>query len=157
MLRRGGPIIDKSQFQLELSLGYVLNRAAGRMKRALDRRLAKHGLTTSQWSIMASIARQEGLTQMELGRRSLFDRPTTTGILTRLEERGIIERRQSPTDSRARAIFFTAAGKSLFAKLPSLAASVNTIATRGLSMAEHQQLLMLLDKVAQSFEEAERK
>ncbi len=49
------------QFQLDLSLGYVLNRAAGRMKRAFDRRLAEHGLTTSQWSIMACIAGEEGV------------------------------------------------------------------------------------------------
>jgi DNA-binding MarR family transcriptional regulator len=126
------------------------------MKRALDRRLAKHGLTTSQWSVMACIAREEGLTQIELGRRSLFDRPTTTGILTRLEERGMIERRQSPTDSRARAIFFTAAGKALFAKLPSLAASVNTVASKNLSIAEHRQLLSLLNKVAENLEESER-
>ena len=106
---------------------------------------------------MATIAREGGLTQMELGRRSLFDRPTTTGILTRLEERGIIERRQSPTDSRARAIFFTTAGKALFAKLPSLAASVNTIASRNLSIAEHRALLSLLNKVAENLEESEGK
>jgi DNA-binding MarR family transcriptional regulator len=143
------------QFRLELSLGYVLNRAAGRMKRAFDRRLAEYGLTTSQWSIMASIAAEEGLTQMELGRRSLFDRPTTTGILTRLEERGIIERRQSPTDSRARAIYFTDSGRTIFAKLPALAAAVNAVARKNLSTAEQRQLFDLLNRVAANFEEFE--
>ncbi len=104
---------------------------------------------------MASIAREEGLTQMELGRRSLFDRPTTTGILVRLEERGIVERRQSPTDSRARAIFFTSDGKTLFAKLPSLAAAVNAIAARNLSAIEQRQLLRLLNKIAANLEESD--
>jgi DNA-binding MarR family transcriptional regulator len=125
------------------------------MKRAFDRRLAEHGLTTSQWSIMASIAGEEGLTQMELGRRSLFDRPTTTGILTRLEDRGIIERRQSPTDSRARAIYFTSDGRTLFAKLPSMAAAVNAIAKKDLSATEQRQLFSLLNRVAANFEESE--
>jgi DNA-binding MarR family transcriptional regulator len=141
------------QFQLNMSLGYVLNRAAGRMKRAFDRRLAEHGLTTSQWSILACIAGEEGLTQMELGRRSLFDRPTTTGILTRLEERGVIERRQSPTDSRARAIYFSVDGRTLFARLPAMAAAVNAIATKNLSAAERRQLFDLLNRVAANFEE----
>jgi DNA-binding MarR family transcriptional regulator len=146
-------IITKPNFRLEGSLGYVLNRAAGRMKRAFDRRLSEHGLTTSQWNIMATIAEEEGLTQMELGRRSLFDRPTTTGILSRLEERGVVERRQSPTDSRARAVYFTAAGRALFATLPPLAASVNGIAIRNLSSTERDQLVSLLNKVADNFEE----
>jgi DNA-binding MarR family transcriptional regulator len=124
------------------------------MKRAFDRSLAEHGLTTSQWSILASIAGEEGLTQMELGRRSLFDRPTTSGILMRLEGRGLIERRQSPTDSRARAIYFTAAGRTLFAKLPAMAAAVNAIAKRNLSKPEQRQLMTLLDRVAANFEES---
>jgi len=104
---------------------------------------------------MASIAAEEGLTQMELGRRSLFDRPTTTGILTRLEERGIIERRQSPTDSRARAIYFTDSGRTIFAKLPALAAAVNAVARKNLSTAEQRQLFDLLNRVAANFEEFE--
>jgi len=104
---------------------------------------------------MASIAGEEGLTQMELGRRSLFDRPTTTGILTRLEDRGIIERRQSPTDSRARAIYFTSDGRTLFAKLPSMAAAVNAIAKKDLSATEQRQLFSLLNRVAANFEESE--
>jgi DNA-binding MarR family transcriptional regulator len=144
--------MDSEDFKLDESVGFIVNRAAIAMRRAFDQELAKHNLTTSQWSIMARLAEEEGLTQMELGRRSLFDRPTTTGILARLEERGLIERRRSATDTRARAIYFTAAGRALFRKLPPLAVAVNATACRHLSQAEQRQLVALLNRIAASFE-----
>jgi DNA-binding MarR family transcriptional regulator len=144
--------MDTENFKLDESLGFIVSRAALAMRRAFDQQLARHNLTTSQWSIMARLAEEEGLTQMELGRRSLFDRPTTTGILARLEERGLIERRRSATDTRARAIYFTPTGRALFRKLPPLAATVNATACKHLSAAEQRQLASLLNKVSSSFD-----
>jgi DNA-binding MarR family transcriptional regulator len=104
----------------------------------------------SQWSVMARLAGEEGLTQMELGRRPLFDRPATTGSLARVEARGLIGPRRSETGTRARAICFTVAARAV-PQAPVPRGAVNATACRHLSQTEQRQRVALLNKVAGSF------
>ena len=143
-----------SKFSLDDSLGFVLNRAAQRMKRAFELRLMAHDVTTAQWSVLARVAEEEGLTQLELAKRSMFDRPTITGIVSRLEARKLIVRKQAKHHARAYAVYLTAAGKALFAQLPPLAQEVNALAERNLSSAERRTLVSLLNRLSDNFADA---
>jgi MarR family transcriptional regulator, transcriptional regulator for hemolysin len=142
-------------FALDASLGFLLNKAALAMRRALDGQLAPHGLTAPQWSLLARIATQGGLTQVALGELSLFDRATTTGILARLEARGLISRRTHPDDPRAKAVHLTPAGASLYARLPGLAERVNTQASQGIGASDRRRLVELLEAIAANFDSPE--
>lgn len=139
-------------FALDESLGFLVNKAALCMRRAFEAELAGHGITAPQWSVLARIAEGEGLTQAALGQASMFDRATTTGILARLEARGLIERRPHPGDPRANAVFLTPAGRRLYARLPPLAERVNARAARGLARADAQRLHDLLARLIANFD-----
>lgn len=139
-------------FSLDESLGFLVNKAALRMRRAFEAELAAHEITTSQWSVLARVVEHEGLTQVALGQASMFDRATTTGILARLEARGLVQRRPHPDDPRANAVFMTPAGRRLYVRLPALAERVNAQAVRGMAPADAQRLHDLLEVLAANFD-----
>ena len=60
---------------------------------------------------------QPGLDQRTLASTIGFDTSTIGGVIDRLERRGLIERRTSPTDRRVRLLQVTAAGQALLAAI----------------------------------------
>lgn len=143
---------DDGGFALDTSLGFIVQKAAVCMRRAFEAELEPYGVTAPQWSLLARIAEQEGSTQAALGESSLFDRATTTGILARLEARGVVERRPHADDPRANAVFLTPAGRRLFAQLPALAERVNARALHGMTRADAQRLRELLGALIGNFD-----
>jgi len=73
--------------ELNESLGFLLNKAAGEMKYALETALRPYQLTPAQWSVLARLSQQDGQTISEVGDSLYFDRPTMSGIVRRLSEK----------------------------------------------------------------------
>jgi DNA-binding MarR family transcriptional regulator len=88
---------------------------------ALHRRtgecLAPCGVTADQFVLLALLAEEDGITQQELVRRAASDANTIRAMLVRLERRGLIARRQHPTDGRARRVSLTRQGRRTFKTL----------------------------------------
>lgn len=59
----------------------------------------------------------EGLTQIELSRRLLMHRSNVTGLIDRMEERGLVVRREAPDDRRAYRVELSPRGASLMRKI----------------------------------------
>lgn len=75
------------------------------------------GLTTTQFDVIATLGNQPPMTCKELGEKTLVTKGTLTGVLERLESKGIVERKLNPGDARSQMIGLTAAGQSLFEKV----------------------------------------
>ena len=75
------------------------------------------GLTESQFDVIATLGNTEGLTCKELGERTLITKGTLTGVLDRMEGRGLITRRSDDTDARRTHIALTRKGNVLFAEV----------------------------------------
>ena len=75
------------------------------------------GLTTTQFDIVATLGNQPPMTCKELGEKTLVTKGTLTGVLERLEAKGILERHLNPEDARSQMIGLTADGQSLFEKV----------------------------------------
>ena len=75
------------------------------------------GLTESQFDVIATLGNTEGLTCKELGERTLITKGTLTGVLDRMEGRGLITRRSDDTDARRTHISLTRKGNVLFAEV----------------------------------------
>lgn len=78
------------------------------------RHVRELGLTPPQFDIVATLGRTAGLTCRELGERTLITKGTLTGVLDRLEARGVLMRAPSPEDRRSVVVRLTAAGEALF-------------------------------------------
>jgi len=68
-------------------------------------------------------------------------------ILNRLQARGLLVRRDSPTDGRTHALGLTAAGEKALVKFAKLVAAHEKRIALALSAAETRKLIELLEKV----------
>jgi DNA-binding MarR family transcriptional regulator len=68
--------------------------------------------TPVQYAILSALAVMPGLDQTALGQEVGLDRTTTADVVRRLEERGLLERRENEADRRTRHVFLTREGKS---------------------------------------------
>jgi len=72
------------------------------------------GLTESQFDVIATLGNTEGMTCKELSERTLITKGTLTGVLDRMESRGLVTRRADDTDARRTHIALTRKGTLLF-------------------------------------------
>lgn len=76
----------------------------------------KFGLTHAQFDIIATLGNTPGMTYKELGERTLITKGTLTGVIERLEQKGIVERERNADDKRSYFVRLTAQGDALFQK-----------------------------------------
>jgi DNA-binding MarR family transcriptional regulator len=94
-----------------------------RIMRAMDvhsRKLAgSHGLTGPQMLCLREITTHGSLTTGSLARAVALSPATLTGILDRLEARGLVSRERRPEDKRRVLVSLTAMGRQISQELPS--------------------------------------
>ena len=75
------------------------------------------GLTTTQFDIVATLGNQPPMTCKELGEKTLVSKGTMTGVLERLEAKGLIEKFMNTDDGRSYKIGLSKSGDRLFKKV----------------------------------------
>lgn len=91
---------------------FVLMKRA--LERGVDRQLTNEsGLSSADYELLVPLseAPDNALRARDLGRGIDWERSRLSHQLRRMEARGLIERRDCPTDARGTVIFLTAAGK----------------------------------------------
>jgi DNA-binding MarR family transcriptional regulator len=94
-------------------LGFLLGKAYQQVHQEMKRRLAPHGLTPMQYAMLKGLWERDGRSGAELGARLVLDSATVTGILDRLQQAGLVERRPDRADRRVNRVHLTAAGRRL--------------------------------------------
>jgi DNA-binding MarR family transcriptional regulator len=72
------------------------------------------GLTHAQFDIIATLGNTPGITYKQLGERTLITKGTLTGVIERLEQKGLVARQRSGDDKRSFFVSLTASGEALF-------------------------------------------
>jgi len=91
----------------------MLRRTARRVTQAYDSALRPAGLKLTQYSVLANVARDGGLSITELAERLASDRTTLTRNLRPMERAGWISV-EAGVDRRCRAVRITKAGHRIF-------------------------------------------
>src|SRR6187399_1208695 len=130
--RRGGVL----QYEFEESMGYWICSTSHAFRRALNTELEKEGITFRQWEVLAWIAFEGELSQVELADRLGIEAPTLVGILDRMERDGWLDRYCCPNDRRRKRIRATDKAESVWARMADCARKVRSIAKGGLSQEE---------------------
>jgi DNA-binding MarR family transcriptional regulator len=105
------PIQDELSAEVVALLGRITNRYI----REYEAAAAQHGLTPQQ--AKALLALEEALPMRRVAERVGAEPSNITGIVDRLQARGLVERQADPTDRRIKLIATTDAGKSVAAEL----------------------------------------
>lgn len=124
------------RFERRESLGYLVNQLARTFARALEARLARHGVALGQFPLLLILWEEERLTQSEIARRLGFEQPTVANTLRRMERDGLVDTEADPANRRHVLIVLTAKGRALERALTAEARAVNEAASEGWSAAE---------------------
>jgi MarR family transcriptional regulator for hemolysin len=91
----------------------VLHDVARLMRTKFDQRARARGMTRAQWIILARLERQPGLSQNEMAAICEVEPITVGRLIDRLEARGLVERRNDPSDRRIRRLHLLPAAKPI--------------------------------------------
>lgn len=105
------------------------------------------GVTALQWRLLMWLRRCEGITQATLADMLEVEPITVSRMLDRLVDSGLVEKRLDPQDRRARQLFLTARADGLLSKAQTSLLEQARDATDGLTPAESEALMVLLDRV----------
>lgn len=116
-----------------------------------DRHIRTLDLTPPQFDVIATLGGTEGMNMKDLAAKTLVTKGTLTGIVDRLEKRGLVRREIPPENRRSFTVRLTEAGDELFQQVfPAHIAHVQERFEQ-LDPAELEQLRALLKKLREQF------
>lgn len=72
------------------------------------------GLTHAQFDIIATLGNTSGMSYKELGQKTLITKGTLTGVVERLEQKGLVNRQRCTRDKRSYFVSLTCDGERVF-------------------------------------------
>ncbi|MES1147940.1 MAG: MarR family transcriptional regulator [Bradyrhizobium guangdongense] len=113
-------------------------------------------LTPVQYAALASIKANPGIDQATLAGLIAYDRTTITGVVDRLVQKNLLERRASSRDRRARELEITDEGKRTLRAITPAVEEAQRLMLRGLSAKEAAELMRLMRKAIAAGNELSR-
>nr|WP_294860316.1 MarR family transcriptional regulator [uncultured Fluviicola sp.] len=111
---------DENTFSVdkpEESSGFLLWQVTNLWQREIKKALEPYDLTHSQFVLMASIhwltLHKQDVTQIVLSSHTKIDPMTTSTVLRTLQTKGLLQRQEHQTDTRAKTVGLTDNGKKI--------------------------------------------
>ncbi len=139
-------------FDMNNSLGFVLNRTAIAMKTGFNTKIKEFDISPEQWSLIFRVVENEGLTQKELSDTTYKDQANITRSIDRIEKKGFLNRVSNSSDRRIINLFPTQKAKELVKKIVPISNEYNKQLSQGLSKNESEELLRLLNIIYKNVE-----
>jgi DNA-binding MarR family transcriptional regulator len=103
-------------YNLKTSPSHLLHRAQQIAANESASALAAAGITLRQFSVLAALSGNDGVSQSDLVNATGIDRSTLADMVARMEKAGLIKRVASKTDKRAKVVSLMAKGKKAYEK-----------------------------------------
>jgi DNA-binding MarR family transcriptional regulator len=138
----------KADDRLIFLLGHARHRVYLRLDQAL---LDRVGVTTAQAGALFFLMGNDGCLLSQMGRGLMLDKSAITGLVDRLEKKGLIERRDDPADRRATRLHLTGAGRDVAAKAVPVVKQLNRAIKEGFSPEEIEAFSRVLRSAIDRF------
>jgi len=129
------------------TIGFFINRTQSNLHKRFLQQLKPYGVTPEQWVLFARLSEKEGISLTDLSQTSLRDKPYTTRLIDKLEDRGLVRREESQNDKRSSLIYLTKEGNELRKKILPLIAELDRWVIGAMSEKEVSTLKFLLNKL----------
>ena len=134
------------------SLHYLLMKSHSVMQRKIYSEAQKIGLTSGQPKILDYLYEHEGSDQKTIAGYCEIEPATLGSILLRMEQKGLIERRQKNGNRRSWFVYLTENGKEVCEKIHDIFSQADEQAIDGISSGEIEEIKNLLTKICHNLD-----
>jgi DNA-binding MarR family transcriptional regulator len=134
-------------FNLTQFLPYLLNQAAEVTSVAFQDSYRDHGMSRTEWRIMANLGAHHSLTASEICRITFTDKTKVSRGVQALEQAGWLARRSIQGDRRRESLSLTEAGRILCRQIEHRAIDFDATLRATLGPAEAEVLSTLLSRL----------
>ncbi|UWQ97499.1 MarR family transcriptional regulator [Rhodobacteraceae bacterium M385] len=129
--------------------GHLIRRLQQISVSIFSERMRSEGIdmTSPQFAALAILEEHPGIDQATLAGLIALDRPTIGGVIDRLAAKGLVARKVSETDRRAKQLALTPEGKAMVARMRPLVEATQSKVLDGLTADEQAQFTALAEKI----------
>lgn len=133
----------------EMRIGILLKMINNIYERNFNSKIAEINLTTAQCDLLGFLHENEGkeVNPIDIEKRFNLKRPTVTGLLKRLEEKGFIRLVPSIKDNRYKQIILTDKAQGHHQEMLTGLKEMENQLYEGISEEEKQELIGILNKM----------
>jgi DNA-binding MarR family transcriptional regulator len=128
-------------------IGFLLSQVGSHTSARFAERLEPLGFKPAHVGVLRVIQEADGLSQQALGERIGMFPSRLVGIIDEMEKRGLVERRNSPTDRRSYALYLTEAGRAALEQIGRVSGKLQEEVFASLSDAEKAQMAEFLRRI----------
>ena len=125
---------------------YKLNKSSMLYKRLMSKHLERLNITYSQLMVLRVINNEPGITAKEILMQMDTDKATLSGVLSRLERDGYIDRVKNDQDRRIQNIYVSTGSEKLCNEVSIIEKACISDLIAGISEDEAEGFLNILDK-----------
>lgn len=132
-------------FKLNNSPSHLLHRAQQIAANHSANALKAAGVTLRQFSVLAALDGNEGVSQSDLVNATGIDRSTLADMVARMEKGGLIKRAASKSDARAKSVSLMAKGRKALDKAAPAVAEADKMLFASLAKTKQDALMSGLE------------
>lgn len=133
--------------EINSCINFILSNTQNAVHNYFKRQLQDYDITPSQYALLHCLYVQDGLTPSQLAQALRLDTSSITGILGRLEKKGLIDRVYSQEDRRSVSIHLREEGKDLWKQVDRVIEEANAKILDGLDPKLYQQFLSVIQVI----------
>jgi len=136
------------------SIGPWLGKTVKILEYYLQEKFNKYNLdlTKEQMIVLKKLHDKDGLSQNELAFLTLRNKSSLTRLLTKMEKKNYILRRQSSDDKRINLVYITELGEKIFKNCMPAIKEMITTTEQNISISEKEQIIKTLKKIQSNFD-----
>ncbi|MEQ9436558.1 MarR family winged helix-turn-helix transcriptional regulator [Hyphomonas sp.] len=146
-----------TNFNLNKSPSHLLHRAQQIAANHSAAALKAAGVTLRQFSVLAALSGNEGVSQSDLVNATGIDRSTLADMVARMEKAGLIKRAASKADARAKSVSLMAKGRKALEKAQPAVDAADAALFDAMPKTKQDALLSGLAKLVEDTEAADAK
>ncbi|MFQ5439017.1 MAG: MarR family winged helix-turn-helix transcriptional regulator [Paracoccaceae bacterium] len=133
-------------YHLDEQAGYLL-RLANQRHTMIFQENTLYGLTATQFAALMRVSERGACSQNHLGRLAAMDVATIKGVVDRLNQKGLTETQQDPTDKRRMLISLSPKGQKVVEEMKDVGRRITRETLSPLTAAEQRNLKKILRKI----------
>jgi DNA-binding MarR family transcriptional regulator len=150
-----GPKKTDSGFDLSQAPSHLLRRCVQYANDLFSHEPGASDLTKQQFTVLAAVERNEGMSQTDLVTITGIDRSTLAEMIRRMIEKGLLDRERTENDQRANSVRIAAGGRKALRSARSASERVERNLLSALSSSDRAKFVRMLATLVGDAESSE--